>query len=365
MARNRIWVGLDVGGEEMMACAIDENGEILFEQPLPTKAADLHALLKPRKRRIALIGLESGHYGTHLTRELRRLGYRVAVFNSRQASKFLQIRQNKTDRNDARGLAEVARLGQGSVSEVRVKSLECQRLRSSLVTRQRIVRLRVATEGAMRSLIRLNGGHLKSIWSASMLRRRVSAELERLRTVEKIDLTEDVEPLLGLAEAMRVYCEKLDEQLQKIAEEHPVCSRFLEIPGVGPICALSFYSAIEDPTRFSRNADVAAYLGMVPKVRQSGTTSVRLNISKMGSRMTRAHLVTAAMQHLRYADSTLQAWGVSTTERIGVARARVAVARKLAVTMIAIWKSGERYDPKFGQTGPDGESADSGLPIAA
>lgn len=122
------------------------------------------------------------------------------------------------------------------------------------------------------------------------LRRNVRGELARLRKCEKIDLREDVEPLLELREAIRTYLQQLGQRFRTTAEEHPVCSRFLEIPGVRPICALSFYSAIEDPVRFRRNRDVGAFLGMVPKIRQSGPTTIRLRISKMGNRMTRMQL---------------------------------------------------------------------------
>ena len=343
MTRKPVWIGLDVGADEMTVCAIDDQGEVLFEEALATEAKKLHLLIKPLKRRIVAIALESGPYGMHLTRTLRKLGYRVAMFDSRQASKFLAIRQNKTDTNDARGIADIARLGIGTVTEVRVKSVECQRLRSTLATRQKLLRLRVAAEGSLRSLFRLNGGKLKPSWSGAALGRNVRSELVRLRKVEKIDLTDDVVPLLSLCEAMRSYLEHLDERLEATAEQHPVCRRLMEIPGVGPICALSFYSAIEDPSRFRRNADIGPYLGLVPKIRQSGQSMVRLRISKMGSAMTRGHLGTAALQHLRYAKSDVQIWGEGLAERIGKQRARTAVARKLAVTMLAIWKSGEPY----------------------
>jgi transposase len=343
MARKPVWIGLDVGADEMTVCAVGDQGNVILEQAVPTNAKTLHVLIKPLKRRIATIALESGAYGIHLARALRALGYPVAMFDCRQASKFLAIRQNKTDTNDARGIAEIARLGGDTVSEVRVKTFECQRLRSTLATRQKLLRLRVAAEGSMRSLFRLNGGKLKSSWSAAVLGRNVRSELARLRKTEKIDLSDEVLPLLSLCEAMRGYLEHLDERLNAMAEQHPVCQRFMEIPGVGPICALSFYSVVEDPSRFQRNADIGPYLGLVPKVRQSGQSSVRLRISKMGNSMTRGHLGTAALQHLRYAKSDLQIWGDGLAERVGKQRARTAVARKLAVTMLAMWKSDEPY----------------------
>lgn len=346
MPRTKLWVGLDVGADQMAVCGTDDHGAVLFEHSIPANADTLHALLRADKQRIELVGLEAGSCGIVLARSLSKLGYEVAVFDSRQASKFLAIRRNKTDRNDARGIAEIARLGRDSVSQVRVKSPECQRLRSTLVTRQKLVRMRTTTEGAMRSLFRLNGGRLRSSSSAAALKRNVAAELKHLRKVQKIDLSPDIEPLLGLSEAIRTYLEGVDRRLSKMAGEHPVCQKFLAISGVGYLCALSFYSAVEEPTRFRRNSDVGPYLGMVPTVRQSGLATSKRRISKMGDSMTRAYLVAAAMTHVRYGKSALSAWGQSLRERSGSRRAHVAVARKLAVAMIAIWKSGEAYDPQ-------------------
>jgi transposase len=205
--------------------------------------------------------------------------------------------------------------------------------------------MRTTVEGSMRSLFRLNGGQLKSSSSAAALKKNVAEELARLRKVAKIDLTEDIGPLLGLSEAIRNSVEDLDKSLSRMAEDHPVCRNFLEITGVGPICALSFYSAVEDATRFKRNADIGPYLGMVPVVRQSGQSASRRRISKMGDAMTRSYLTNAALHHLRFGTSAISAWGRRLMERTSKRQARVAVARKLAVMMIAMWKSGERYDP--------------------
>ena len=353
MSRTCLWVGLDVGADEMTVCGTDDKGQVLFEHVIPTKATALHSLLRGKKRRIKLIGLESGSFGTALCRSLRKLGYRVAVFEARQASRFLAIRQNKTDKNDARGLADIARLGRDAVSEVRVKTLEGQRLRSMLATRQKLVQLRTMVEGTMRSLFRLNGGKLKSARSVATLRRNVSEEIRRLRKFDKIDLSEDIEPLLALSIATRTYVESLDKRLTKRAEDDPVCRRFLEIPGIGPITALCFYSAVEDPSRFRRNADVGAFLGLVPVVRQSGQNVARLHISKRGDAMTRTYLTTAAQHHLRHGDSALTAWGALLAERLRKGGVQVAVARKLAVTMLAMWKSGERFDPYRGSSRTD------------
>jgi transposase len=104
----------------------------------------------------------------------------------------------------------------------------------------------------------------------------------------------------------------------------------------------------DDPTRFKRNADIGPYFGMVPVIRQSGQTTSRRRISKMGDSMTTSYLTNAAVHHLRFGTSAVSAWGASLMERTTKRQAQVAVARKLAVTMIAMWKSGERYNPYHG-----------------
>ena len=345
MVRRRIWIGLDVGADQTSVCGTDDEGTVLFEQCVPTQISVLHRLLKPDKRRINLIALESGSFGVPLARALVRLGYATAMFEAGQASKYLAIRKNKTDKNDARGLADIARLGRASVSQVRVRSLECQRLRSTLVTRERLVRTRVALEARMRSLLRLNGGRLKRSDSAAALRKNVNDEVARLRKTEKVDLKPELDPLLNLCVAIRDYLHALDEALDKVAAENETCRRFLHIPGVGPLTALTFYCAIEEPARFRRNSDVGAYLGLVPIIKQSGMSVVRLRISKRGDRLARARLTTAAQLHVKYANSAVATWAQGLSRRLGKGAVYTAVARKLAVTMLAMWKTGDAYDP--------------------
>jgi transposase len=156
----------------------------------------------------------------------------------------------------------------------------------------------------------------------------------------------------------------MNKNLAELAKRHPVCRNFLKISGVGPICALSFYSAIDDPARFHRNADVGPYLGMVPTVRQSGLSTSRRRISKMGDAMTRSYLVTAALVHLRHGKTALSDWGLGLVEKKGKGRAQIAVARKLAVMMLAMWRSNEQYDPQRGLRDAERSSIDATHPVA-
>jgi transposase len=345
MAKASLWVGLDIGADEIAVCETDDRGTVVLERAIECDGDILHALLRPIKRRIKLISLESGSTGIPISRSLGKRGYPLAVFEAGQASKFLAIRKNKTDRNDARGLADLGRVGRDSVSEVRVKTPECQQLRTSLITRQKLVQLRVALEGMIRSNLRLNGARLKKCRSSSSFRREVANAVKQVRKSQHIDLSEVIEPLLKLTDAVRAYVAALDTKLEARAKEDPVCSRLLKIPGVGPLTALSFYSSIEDPTRFHRNSDVGAYLGLVPMVRQSGKNISRRRISKAGDKMTRAYLTTAAKVHLRHADSALATWGSALSGRLKRRSVHTAVARKLAVTMLSIWKSEGQYHP--------------------
>jgi transposase len=119
------------------------------------------------------------------------------------------------------------------------------------------------------------------------------------------------------------------------------------VTGVGPICSLSFYSAIEDPCRFKRASDVAAYLGLVPRRHQSGEVSYTRGITKTGNTMTRTHLVNAALVFSsKGPDSDLKDWALALRERIGWQRARIALARKLAIVLLIMWRTGAEFEPR-------------------
>lgn len=342
------WVGLDVGADEVHVCITDQAGRVLGDsllekcaERISTFVAETAPALEPR------MALEACSAAIHVSRALRARGHCVQLFNTRQSSKFLRIRRNKTDLNDARGLADLVRLGNGVVSEILLKSADCQKLRTQLVVRHRLIVQRVATENAIKAALRLNGGKLKRAYSAKGLRRNLTEELLRLRIDTDVDLREEVEPLLEISETLRRHLGKIDRRLAKRAHDIEPCRRFLAIPGVGPITALSFYTAINDPLRFSSASDVGPYLGLVPTVAQSGSSIRRAGISKMGNRMTRMHLVNAAgaMMRQQAAECDLKDWGAAVTQRIGRPRAMTALARKIAVVMLTMWKQGEEFRP--------------------
>ena len=346
MTNPAIWAGVDLGQTTSHVCIVDDAGLTIHEDSCETSPERISQVLTFADAAcLKLIAVESGSE-QHIVRKLRSAGFPIAIFEARKASRFLAIRRNKSDASDARGLADLARLGRHSVSQVHLKSLECQQLRSQLAIRQRLVRVRVATEGAIRSRLALFGRKLRIQSSPTLLGERVAAEIEQLKAEEGIDLAEDLEPLVDVARSLRRYIDQVDKRLQKTAKSHPICQKLMSVVGVGPICSLSFYSAIEDPDRFKRAEEVAAYLGLIPRRYQSGDVSYTRGITKTGSTMTRTHLVNAALVFAaKGPDSALKSWASALRERAGARRARVALARKLSVILLKMWKTGAAFEP--------------------
>jgi transposase len=343
---SHLWGGIDLGEDSAHLCVIDDDGAVVLEEICSSDALAIHEALAVGPGELELLGVEAG-IGTHQARMLRALGHKVGVFEARTVRHFLEAFLHKTDGCDARGIAEIARHGGTIVPRVYVKSPECQQLRSELTLRSKMLQQRVTVQAVIRSLFRLHAGRTVAARRGVTLRQAAGEELARLVTDGGVDLADQVEPLLDIYESLALYCTRTDARLGVLARKHPVCSRLMTIPGVGFLTALSFYSAIEDPARFTRGDSVGAYLGLVPRIHQSGTMKRRMSISKRGSKLTRTHLAMAAQSLLRPAvrETALKRWGLGLAERIGMRRARIAVARKLAVIMLAVWKSGQPYEP--------------------
>lgn len=345
MSEQQVWVGLDLGKRRTRVCVVHADGCPLHEVECETNLAALkEALAAFPISRIAVIAVEAGS-DTYIVRKLRSAGFPVTIFEARKASKFLAVRRNKTDASDARGLADLARVGRNTVSEVHLKSPECEQLRGLLVMRMRLVTMRVAAENSLRARLAMHGRPFKRVYAIGDLRKEVHTQLTQLKAEENLDLRADLEPLVELCESLRAYLAKLDRDVEKLAKSHEVCRLLMEVPGVGPISALSFYSAVEDPSRFEVAADVGAYLGLTPRRYQSGAVSRTLGITKTGSKLTRTHLVTAATIFGTTApDCALKRWYLALRERAGAKRARVALARKLAVILLTMWKNGTHFE---------------------
>lgn len=350
-----LWAGLDLGEAETRVCVVGDDGASVFEATCASSAEAIDDCLGPYRDRIGTLGVEAGSM-VQLMRDLQARAYPVVAFDARQTKQFIRIRRNKTDAIDARGIADVARLGHGVISQVLIKSVPVQQLRTQLSLRNNLVRQRLSTEALIQGYICLYGGARPKVGSRANFAQSALKEIERVRVRNGISIEAEVAPLVDLWERMTAHLKRLDRKLADIAKEHETCRRLMGIPGVGPMTALSFFSAIEDPHRFTRISEVGSYLGLAPRMLQSGNRSRTVGISKMGDQRTRTFLVIAATSILRGStrETELKRWGLALRGRAGARIARTAVARKLAVIMLSIWRSGSEYQPW-----PQGEATSS------
>jgi transposase len=341
----KIWTGLDVGVETTQICIINDHGEVLQETACATSLAIIDREIRwLRRRRWAKLGMEASS-GSHLARGLRSRGYSIDLYETRELSKFLRLRRNKTDQGDALGIAEAGRLGATVVSKVHLKSFECQCLQSKLTIRRNLIRQRVALINLLCRQLELYGGRVSRSTRSMQLRSAVEAEFKKVFGRAAACPIDEFYQLLSYSEQLLSYQTSVDRELRSLAAENDVCRRFLEIPGVGPICALTFYAAVGDPYRFSSSKDVGAYFGLCPTIYQSGLTCRVGRISRMGNVSVRSLLVQASMAFRRHrnADRKLLEWVAGIEQRRGKRKATIALARKLAILMLAIWKSGDHF----------------------
>ena len=359
MKRTRLWAGVDLGVETARVCVIDGAGEVLHERDCASHAKDVkRALTRFRRTRFERVSIEAGT-GTHVARGLRNYGYPVELYETRQLSKFLRARRNKTDAGDAKGIAEAGRISASIVSKVHLKSLDSQAIQSRLAIRRHLVRQRIAAVNLLGRQIELFGGRLICPARRVGFRAAAEAEIRRIGRNCSTGLVEQLHYLADHCERLLVYQRLVDRDLQRLARQNDICKRFMDIPGVGPLCALTFYAAVDDPHRFSRSTDVGSYFGLAPRLHESGSIARRSRISKMGNRHVRSLLVQAATMFLAHCEqgSELREWTLRLQKRIGRLPSRIALARKLGVIMLSMWKSGDRFRPMHRLSVSGGQSS--------
>jgi len=345
MIKTAVWAGLDYGEALTAICLIDASGVPVLECSCPSEAGQVAAVLQaPGKGDLTSVIIE-GASPTPFIRALREHGLPVTVVDSLKASKLLGVRRNKTDTNDARGLAEIGRVGAAAKMPVFLRSVEHSAIRDQLIIRDQIVRQAASLRSCLRAMLRKWGSSVRTLPRGSRLRSLVEDELSAVEAqgaLRKVALE-----MVTLNEHMVRFAAAMSWQLQCKAESIPQTRAFMAIPGVGHLTALAFYSLIEDPYRFQKAEDVAAYLGLVPRVKQSGTAVRRSGIGKCGDRFVRRSLVLAAQVLIgrRAAHTALRDWALTIASRSGHRTAMVAAARKLSVMMLSMWKSGRDFEP--------------------
>jgi transposase len=283
------------------------------------------------------VGLEACSLTAWLHGGLTQAGIPAICIEARQAKAAMGAMPNKTDRNDARGLAQIMRTGW--YRAVHVKSPSCRSWRALLTARRMLLNKRRDVENGIRALLREVG-----LKVGTPSRKDFPA---RVRT-----LAADDPVLASLAGSMLSVIELMTEEVQRLTKRvldevrvEPTCRRLMTVPGVGPLTALAFRATIDRPDRFRRSRDVGAHLGLTPRRYQSGETDMQGRISRCGDELARTALYEAAHSLLIRSTkwSALRAWGMSVAKRRGMARARVAVARKLAVILHRMWADGSEF----------------------
>jgi transposase len=325
------FAGLDVSVKETSVCIVDDAGGIVREAKLASEPEALLAVLTNRAYRFKRIGLEAGPLSQWLYSVLAEAGLPVICVETRHMRALLKAQINKTDRNDARGIAQMMRVG--LYRSVHVKTLRSQKLRMLLTHRKLLQSKAIAIENDLRATLRNFGLKVGMVGTV-----KFEARIKEL--VENVpDVAVLVEPLLVVRRVVREQLGILHRRLLAIVRDDDVCRRLMTIPGVGPVVALTYRVTVDVPARFRNSKAVGAVFGLTPAKYKSGESDRTGAISRCGDEMMRMMLYEAAQSMLvRSAKwSWLKAWAMKIARHRGMKKAIVALARRLAVIMHRMW----------------------------
>ena len=331
------FAGLDVSVKETSVCIVDDTGRIVREVKIASEPEALLPVLTKSAYHFKQIGLEAGPLSQWLFSALAEAGLPVICVETRHMRAVLKAQINKTDRNDARGMAQMMRAG--LYRPVHVKTLRSQKLRMLLTHRKLLQSKAIAIENDLRATLRNFGLKVGMVGKV-----KFEARIQEL-VANLPDLTALVEPLLIVRRVLREQIGVLHRRLLAIVRDDDVCRRLMTVPGVGPVVALTYRATIDVPARFRNSKAVGAVLGLTPSKYQSGEINRTGAISRCGDEMMRVMLYEAAQSMLlRSAKwSWLKVWAMKIAKRRGMKKAIVALARRLAVIMHRIWVDGTEF----------------------
>jgi transposase len=335
------YIGLDVSMKET-AVSIRREGKRVWRGKCVSDPKLIAQVIRKRAPSAKRVVFETGPLSVWFYHALRAEGLPAICIDARHAKAALDMAANKTDANDADGLAHLAEVG--FFREVRVKGFDSMLTRTLVAARTRLVRITTELSNQIRGLMK-TFGLLVPAGKGSTFEKNV-----RCLLVDQEGLARIVLPMLEAWRSMRIRAAELGRQLVASARQSEACRILMSIPGVGAITATSFATAIEDPENFKKSRSVGAWLGLTTRRYQSGEVDYDGHISRRGDRHLRGLLYEAATVILTRtsANSGLRAWGLKLRERIGFKRAAVAVARKLAVTMHTMLKASAFFDRTAG-----------------
>jgi transposase len=331
------FAGIDVSLEESSICLVEASGKIVCEAKVASEPAALVEFFREIGLTVSRIGLEAGPLSQWLHDGLTQAGFAVVLLETRHVKAALSAMVVKTDRKDARGIAQLLRMGW--FQPVHAKSANAREVRALLAARKLLQSKLIDVELSIRGILR--GFGLKV---GRVSKGRFEARVREL-AAGHVTLEGIMAAPLRAREALRSEFAAIHRQILAVVRRCPVCRRLMTAPGVGALVAIRFKSAVDDPGRFARSKSVGAHFGLTPKRYQSGETDVTGRISRIGDVAVRTALYQAAHIILSkaVAFSSLKHWALAVARRRGLQRAKIACARKLAVILHRMWRDGTDF----------------------
>jgi transposase len=331
-------IGCDLGDKKSEICVLDAEGQVTLQTSVRTIRKAMTAFFT---RPAAHVVIEVGAHSRWMSVLLEQLGHRVTVANPRRV-KLISESDNKTDRHDAELLARLGRADVKLLAPVVHRKPQAQADLAVAKARDVLVATRTRLVNHVRGTVKSFGERLPTCAAESFAR--------KTRDLIPADLKAALEPVYQVLDRLDEQIREQDKMIERVAKRYPDVEAVSQISGVGVLTALVFVLTIEDKNRFAKSRMVGAFLGLRPRKSKSGDGDPQLRITKTGNPFVRRLLVNGANYILGPfgKDSDLRRWGLELAKRGGKnakKRAKVAVARKLAVLMHRLWVTGEVYEP--------------------
>ena len=331
-----VYIGLDVSLASTAVCVLGEKGKMVTEAQVASAPDALASFLRELPYGIAAIGLEAGPLSNWLHKGLTDAGFETVLMETRQVKAALKAMPIKTDRRDAEGIARLLQMGW--FRPVHCKTVSSQETRALLTSRKSVKDALVNMELSLRGVLRNFGLKLGPVSKG-----RYEARVWELIAGNAM-LEAAAEPILRARQVLRRELAGLEKLVRNLAVEDPVSRLLMTMPGVGPVVALTFVSAIDDPGRFRRSKDVGPWVGLTPGRNQSGERDIVGAITKAGDAGLRTALYQAATVMLyRGGPNWLKAWALRLAVLRGRKRATVALARRIGVVLHRMWRDGTKF----------------------
>src|ERR687883_1494518 len=331
------FAGIDVSLKDSSVCVVDAAGRIVREAKVASEPEALVAWFGELGLAVTRVGLEAGPLSQWLHAGLSEVGFEAVLLETRHVKAALSAMVVKTDRKDARGIAQLLRMGW--YRPVHRKSPDAQEVRALLAGRKLLQAKLRDVELSLRGLLRGFGLKVGEV-SKGRFAARVGELVAGHEMLEAV-----IGAMLQARDGLRAEFMRLHRRMLSIVRDDTVCRRLMTAPGVGALVAITFKAAVDDPGRFRTAKAVGAHFGLTPERYQAGETDVTGGISKVGDATVRSAPYEAANAMLTRTSrvSALRRWALEVARRRGMKRAKVALARKLAGVLQRMWANGTDF----------------------